>query len=323
MVRSDVRLLRALTLGLAAALTLAACGGTVTSKSGAPSSGASGAPQAGGTIYVLTQSEQIDQIDPQRMYTGEDLALFGGTIYRSLEAYKFSADPAEGTSLTPDLATDLGTPNATGDSWQFTLRDGVTFQDGSPITCEDVKYGTSRTFATDVINQGPTYAVAYLDIPTISAPGTPEDGSSAYKGPYTDVGQDLFDKAVTCDGNTITFNLNKPVADFNYTVTLGFSPVPEAADTGETYGTVAPFAVSSGPVQDRELHDRQRRQDDHGPQRRTWDPASDPYRKAYPDKWESRLRDRPEGPRPAAHRERRQRQRPPSSTVRSSRRTSA
>lgn len=286
MVRSDVRLPRALAVGFAAVLLLAACGpGASPSPSGGAESGAPGpsgsatAGHAGGTIYVLTQSEQIDQIDPQRMYTGEDLALFGGTIYRSLEAYKFSADPAEGTSLTPDLATDLGTPNATGDSWQFTLRDGVTFQDGSPITCEDVKYGTSRTFATDVINQGPTYAVAYLDIPTDA------DGSSSYKGPYTGVGQDLFDKAVTCDGNTITFNLNKPVADFNYTVTLGFSPVPKAADTGETYGTVAPFAVSSGPYKVESYTTGNGgklimvRND-------AWDPASDPYRKAYPDKWE-------------------------------------
>jgi peptide/nickel transport system substrate-binding protein len=284
MVRSNVRLPRALAVGFAAVLLLAACGpgtspGPSGGESGAPSAGESAGPGAGGTIYVLTQAEQIDQIDPQRMYTGEDLALFGGTIYRSLEAYKFSADPAEGTSLTPDLATDLGTPNADGTSWSFTLRDGVTFQDGSPITCEDVAYGTSRTFATDVINQGPTYAVAYLDIPTDA------DGSSSYKGPYTGVGQDLFDKAVTCDGNTITFNLNKPVADFNYTVTLGFSPVPKAADTGETYGTVAPFAVSSGPYKVESYTTGNGgklimvRND-------AWDPASDPYRKAYPDKWE-------------------------------------
>jgi len=283
MVRLDVRVPRALAVGFAAVLTLAACGpGTSPSASsgGGESAGPSTGEHArGGTIFVLTQALQIDQIDPQRMYTGEDLALFGGTIYRSLTAYKFSEDPTEGTSLTPDLATDLGTPNATGDSWQFTLRDGVTFQDGSPITCEDVKYGTSRTFATDVINQGPTYAIAYLDIPV------EDDGSSAYKGPYDGTGQDLFDQAVTCDGNTITFNLNKPVADFNYTVTLGFSPVPEAADTGETYGTIEPFAVSSGPYKV-ESYTTGNGGKLVMVRNENWDPASDPYRKDYPDKWE-------------------------------------
>jgi len=287
MVRSHAPLLRALALGAIAALMLAACGtpGASSQASNPGSSGGSAAPstgavgQKGGTIYVLTQAEQIDQIDPQRMYTGEDLALFGGTIYRSLVAYKFSADAKEGTSIVPDLATDLGTPNADATQWKFTLRDGVTFQDGSAITCADIKYGVSRTFATDVINQGPTYAIAYLDIPSDA------DGSSSYKGPYKKTGQDLFDKAVTCDGKTITFNLNKPVPDFNYTVTLGFSPVPAALDTGETYGTVAPYVVSSGPYKVESYNTGNGgkmilvRND-------KWDQASDPYRKAFPEKWE-------------------------------------
>jgi peptide/nickel transport system substrate-binding protein len=284
MVRLDVRVSRALAVGFAAVLTLAACGGGAspsasTSETGGESAGPSGGPTKGGTIFVLTQAEQIDQIDPQRMYTGEDLALFGGTVYRSLTAYKFSPDAVEGTSLTPDLATDLGTPNDDATSWSFTLKDGVTFDTGAEITCEDVKYGVSRTFATDVINQGPTYAVAYLDIPT------DEDGSSSYKGPYTGVGQDLFDQAVTCDGKTITFNLNKPVADFNYTVTLGFSPVPADADTGETYGQPGSLAVASGPYKFESYSTGNGgkmvlvRND-------AWDPASDDYRGAYPDKWE-------------------------------------
>ncbi len=280
MLRTDVRLLRALTLGIAVALTLAACGQGNTSQSASQSGGAqqSTAPTTGGTIYILTQAEQFDQVDPQRAYTGEDLAFFGGTIYRSLVAYKFSADPIEGTSIVPDLATDLGTPADGAKTWSFTLRDGVTFQDGSPITCEDIKYGTSRTFATDVINQGPTYAIAYLDIPTL------DDGSSAYKGPYTKVGQELFDKAVTCDGKTITFHLNKAVPDFNFTTTLGFSPVPAAADTGETYGVAKP-PVSSGPymVESYQTGNGGKMVLVRNP---NWSQASDPYRHAYPDKWE-------------------------------------
>jgi peptide/nickel transport system substrate-binding protein len=286
MVRSNAWVLRALGVGIAAAMTLAACGGSTTpSASAGGSAGGSAAPsggaQAGGTIYILTQADQFDQVDPQRVYTGEDLAFFGGTVMRSLEAYKFSPDAAEGTSLTPDLATDLGTASDGGKTWAFTLRDGVTFQDGSPITCADIAYGVSRTFAIDVINQGPTYAIAYLDI------ATDADGSSSYKGPYTGVGQELFDKAVTCsaDGKTVTFHLNKPVADFNYTTTLGFSPVPKAADTGETYGTVAPFIVASGPymVESYTTGNGGKMILVRNPK---WDAASDPYRKAYPDKWE-------------------------------------
>jgi peptide/nickel transport system substrate-binding protein len=282
MVRPDARKLRALALGVAAALTLAACGPGQESPAASGTGAASAGAQKGGTIYILTQAEQWNRLDPQRAYTGEDLAFFGGTIFRSLVSYKFSEDPAEGTSLVPDMATDLGTPNEDATSWSFTIRDGVTWQTGDPVTCEDIKYGVSRTFANDVISEGPTYAVAYLDIPAEDDPDS--DFLSKYHGPYTGEGQDLYDKAVTCDGNTITFNLSGPHPDFNYTTTLGFSPVPEAADTGESYDTgTAP--VSSGPYKIEEYTTG------NGgkfilTRNENWDPASDEYRPAYPDRWE-------------------------------------
>jgi peptide/nickel transport system substrate-binding protein len=292
MVRTQAWAFRALAFSVTA-MVVAACGGTspttapqgtsgtpVSSGSTATSAPTTGGPTPGGTIYMLTQAQQFDQIDPQRAYTGEDLAFFGGTIYRSLISYVYSADPKQGTSITPDMATDLGTATDGGKTWSFTLRDGVTWQDGTDVTCADIKYGVSRTFATDVINQGPTYAIAYLDIPT-----DPKDGSSMYKGPYKGTGQDLFDKAVTCDGKTITFHLNKPVADFNYTVTLGFSPVRKADDTGETYGTVAPYATATGPYQIESYTTG------NGGKlvlvrNPNWKQSSDPIRGAYPDKWE-------------------------------------
>jgi peptide/nickel transport system substrate-binding protein len=269
-----------LTAGVAAALVLAACGGPSGSQSGAPGSSASagsgGEPQTGGTIHILKSAIQYNYLDPQRVYTGEDLAFFGATFQRSLTTYILSPDAIEGTTLQPDMATDLGTHNDDATQWSFTLRDGLTWQDGSELTCEDIKYGVSRTFATDIINGGPTYAIAYLDIPYES------DGStSKYKGPYTGEGQDLFDKAVVCDGNTITFNLNKPVPDFNYTVTLGFSPVPEAQDTGEKYGD-KPW--SSGPymIDSYETGNGGSLVLVRNP---NWNQDSDPFRKAYPDSW--------------------------------------
>jgi peptide/nickel transport system substrate-binding protein len=295
MVRSQTWLFRAFALSVTAML-IAACGGATPTP--APASQAPGqtggttatqaptGPKPGGTIYVLTQSEQWNQVDPQRVYTGEDLAFFGGTTMRALTAYKFSADEAEGTSLVPDMATDLGTATNGGKTWAFTLRDGITWQDGSDVTFEDIKYGVSRTFATGVINQGPTYAVVYLDIPTEA------DGSSAYKGPYpvgtppAVVGQDLYDKAVTCDGKTITFNLSKPIADFNYTVTLGFGAVQKAADTGETFGTTPDSLIPSNGPYKVESYTTGNGGKMILVRNDAWKAESDPYRKAYPDRWE-------------------------------------
>jgi peptide/nickel transport system substrate-binding protein len=294
MVRSRSWLARALALGMGTALVVAACGG---SPSQAPTSGgppatdggteptaAGDAPAKGGTLFLLTQAEGWGDVDPQRMYTGEDLAFFGGTTSRSLESYFYSADSDESNVLQPDLATDLGTASDGGQTWQFTLREGLTWEDGSELNCADVAYGVSRTFATDIMGGGPSYAIQYLDIPS-------GDEGSEYPGPYTATAaqQALFDEAVSCDGNTITFKLNKPVADFNYTTTLGMSPVPnptdhpDLTDPGEGYGVTSqlwangPYRVESytqGPGGSMVLVRNE-----------NWNPDSDPLRPAYPDSW--------------------------------------
>ena len=269
--------LRAAALAAAAAMVLAACGGGGDDAEGDGGSGggSGGEPVKGGTLTFLTLADQIQHLDPQRNYTGEDLAFTGAYLNRALTVYKQSPDDKTANEIVGDLATDTGTPNEDATSWSFTLRDGVKFEDGSPVTCEDVKYGVSRVFATDVIVDGPQYPVAYLDVPK------DKDGASVYKGPYITKGNDTaaFDKAVVCEGNEITFNLANPVPDFNFTTTLlSFSPVPKAADTGEKYDQKP---VSSGPYKIQE--------NTVGNQlvlvrNENWDPESDPTRPAYPDK---------------------------------------
>jgi len=237
-----------------------------------PSSGAS----EGGTITYLTNSEAWTHADPNRNYTGQHIAWFGSYMHRTLTAYA-RAEGSAGSAVVADLATDTGRASNENKTWEFTLRDGVTFEDGSAITCEDIKYGVSRTFATDVITDGPTYAISMLDIPSA------EDGSSVYKGPYATTANDTaaYDKAVTCseDNKTITFNLKRSVGDFNYTVTyLSFSPVPKAKDTGDQYD-LAP--VSSGPYK---IESYKAKDEMVLVRNENWSQDSDPIRKAYPDK---------------------------------------
>lgn len=261
---------KAAAIAAAAALLLAACG-----DDGGDNGTVGAAGQKGGTLTFLTQSEQFNHLDPQRNYTGEDLAFASGYMHRSLVQYALSADDAEAGTLVADLATDTGTASEGGKVWSFTLKDGVTFEDGTPITCADVKYGVSRTFATDIITDGPTYAISLLDIPKES------DGSSVYKGPYSGEGQAEYDKAVTCsdDNKTITFNLVRASSDFNYTTTLlSFSPVPKAADTGEKYDA---RPVSSGPYK---IEDYTIGKSLTLVRNENWSEATDTYRKAYPDR---------------------------------------
>lgn len=188
--------------------TLAACGGS-SSDSNSPSDGES-AGAAGGTLNYLIYAP-YEHVDPQRTYVGVELTNFRRTVYRSWLAFPISTDVETANTPVPDLATDTGTSTEDGKVWSFTVKDGVKWEDGKPVTCEDFKYGASRVFATDVITGGPNYILTYLDVPT-----DPKTGLPIYTGPYnsTPEGQAAFDKAITCDGNTITYRFNKPWPDF-------------------------------------------------------------------------------------------------------------
>jgi peptide/nickel transport system substrate-binding protein len=244
------------------ALLLTACGGG--------SDSATGDGTKGGTLYILTEAEQILHLDPQRNYTGEDLAFANAYLNRTLTQYTVSKDSAEATQLVADAATDTGTTPDGGTTWEFTLKDGMKWEDGKDVTCEDFKYGISRTFAQDVITDGPAYATTMLNV-------------TDYKGPYANdaAGQASYDAAVVCEGNKITFNLAKPVPDFNYAVTLSaFAAVRQDADTGEKYDddvlSNGPYKIESYVKKDKLVLVRNE----------YWDPATDTFRPAYPDRIE-------------------------------------
>jgi peptide/nickel transport system substrate-binding protein len=255
------------------ALTAAACGGSGGSSSGKTSS--SGDLKAGGTIYYLTK-RPAEHLDPQRTYIGRDIANEARLMYRTLTNFPVAAGKA-GVKLQPDMATDTGTSSNEGKTWKFTLKDGIKWQDGKDVTCADVAYGISRTFATDVITGGPSYALQFLDIGTHKD----KDGNtvSDYAGPYAKTGQALYDKAVTCEGKTITFNLKKPVGDFNYAVTM---PAFAAYRADQDKGDKSNFSVfSDGPY----MLQGTWTQNKGGTFVRNpnWDAKTDTLRKAYPD----------------------------------------
>jgi len=244
------------------ALLLTACGGSGDTASGEGSKG--------GTLYILTEAEQILHLDPQRNYTGEDLAFASAYLNRTLTQYTLSKDNAEASELVADAATDTGTASNEGKTWEFTLKDGMKWEDGKDVTCEDFKYGISRTFATDVITDGPAFALSMLDV-------------TDYKGPYAGdaAGQASYDKAVVCEGNKITFNLSRTAFDFNYAVTLSaFAAVRQDVDTAELYDDTVlsngPYKIESYVKKDKLVLVRNE----------NWDPATDTFRGAFPDRIE-------------------------------------
>jgi peptide/nickel transport system substrate-binding protein len=209
-------------IGVVLAVTATACSSNKSSTEGGATGSATSAASSktGGSVYYLTK-RPVEHWDPQRMYIGRDLTDASRMFYRTLTMLK------PDNTLVPDLATTTGTGSNSNKTWTFTLKPGPKWQDGSPITCQDFKYGVSRTFAVNTITGGPNYALQFLDIPTNP------DGSSQYTGPYTKKGQALYDKAVVCNGNTLTFHLRKSVPDFNYAASgalAAFAPFKQSQD---------------------------------------------------------------------------------------------
>ncbi|WP_345208098.1 ABC transporter substrate-binding protein [Fodinibacter luteus] len=232
----------------------------------------------GGTLHALSLGPVVTW-DPQRIASRDDMAFAGRVFARSLTAYAPNTDPDEQHRLVGDLATDTGTPSKDLRTWSFTLRDGVRWQDGSPVTCADVAYGISRTFATKDIAGGSTDALAVLAIPRRM------DGTSTYPGPYATgeaakKGQAAFDKAVACTGQTITFTLSAPLGDFNELVSQpAFGPVKESADRGAEGGY---DVFSAGPY----MLEGEWTPGSGGTFVRNpnWSRASDPVRRAHLDR---------------------------------------
>jgi peptide/nickel transport system substrate-binding protein len=188
----------------------------------------------------LGAGSDADSWDPARAYYGfvwNLQRLYARTLMG------FAPDPTKAATVVPDLATAPGEASADFKTWKYTLRDGLKYDDGSPITSKDIKYAIERGYATDVISGGPTgYFLCLLD--------TCPDGSTfTYKGPYKDTkgeptvnGQPSME---TPDDKTIIFHLSGPYASFDYLMAMGpSSPIPQAKDDGENY---TQHPVSSGP----------------------------------------------------------------------------
>jgi peptide/nickel transport system substrate-binding protein len=161
--------------GVAAALALAACSssragpeGTSAGYNAALGAVVNPSSRAGGTIVFDNSSGVPDSTDPGNTYYANMwniVRLYG----RALVTYK-SAPGTAGMRLVPDLATSLGRVSDNGLTWTYHLKPGIKFEDGSTVTSRDVKYAVERTYAKDVLPNGPSYFTALLTDPGYPGP---------------------------------------------------------------------------------------------------------------------------------------------------------
>ena len=217
----------------------------------------------GGTVTILAQGD-FEHLDPARNYVGGTLDFYR-LFTRSLTQYRTVNGK---TDLVPDVAADLGTTKDAGKTWVFKLRTNLKYEDGSKITCADMKYGVMRSYNDDILDGGPTYAKDFIDNPT------------NYKGPYTEPGKDLPTVICSPKGDSITFKLSVAIPYFPYVTTFGaFSPIPKAKDTKQNY-ELRP--ISSGPYK---IESYARGKQLVLVRNSQWDPKTDPLRWNYPDSY--------------------------------------
>ncbi|GAB3141909.1 ABC transporter substrate-binding protein [Micromonospora sonneratiae] len=157
------------------------------------------------SIILGVQSEP-DTLNPVLGYAVEGASK----IYDGLVAYDEKLEPV------PALAEKLPQVSPDGRTVTFTLRQGVTFHDGTPLTADDVVF-TYRAVLDEKTDS--TLRPAYAAINEVSAP----------------------------DQRTVVFNLKYPYAPFVKRTTLGIVPAKLLA--GQDVNT-APFnqrPIGTGP----------------------------------------------------------------------------
>lgn len=243
-----------------AAMVITACGGGSSDNTGGSKSSASNAngsnvgvapafnaatigfvnksDKTGGNLNLLATGD-CDSWDPANTYYGWCWNM-QRLFTRTLVGYS-STPGANNIAIEGDLATGLGQHNADFTEWTYKLKTGVKWEDGSPVTSKEVKYGIERVFATDLFSQGP--ASYYL---TLLSP-VDSKGDPTYQGPYKDKTGGLS-SITTPDDNTISFKLSTSTPDFDYLMALPASaPVPlkeNGTFSGSKY-TLHP--MSNGP----------------------------------------------------------------------------
>ena len=209
-------------MALLLSASLCACGGSKTAEGTSEAAGESseaetsntlseGTPVPGGSVvYGMTQD--LASLDPH-------VDTDAGTRDVVFNLYEGLVKPTSYGGFIAAVASDY-TISDDAKTYTFTLRDGITFHDGTPVTIEDVKYSIDR----------------YAEIQ-----GESSDFSS------------LVDSVEVQDDKTLVVNLKESYSEFLPMMTIAIIPQSNEDPVGNPIGT-GPFKyVSYTPGQNLEL----------------------------------------------------------------------
>ncbi|MFC8091403.1 ABC transporter substrate-binding protein [Streptomyces sp. NPDC057301] len=227
--------------------------------------------KSGGTISVPAR-DSYAHLDPAQIYVQNEMSM-AQLLHRGLTGYKATSNDGSKHEVVGDLATDSGTTTDGGKTWKYTLKDGIKFEDGSPITSADVRHTFERQFAA-FINQGPPYVQQWL----ADTPGA-DYRKLLPDGPFK--GKHLPDTVLqTPDEKTVVFKFKSAHPELPYALAMtGYAVVSQKGDTKEKYDK---DPVVTGPYK---IQSFKSGKSMVLVKNTNWDPATDPIRHQYVDRF--------------------------------------
>jgi peptide/nickel transport system substrate-binding protein len=195
--------------------------------------------KSGGTLKLAAGGD-CDSWDPAATYYSWCWNM-QRLFTRTLIGYSSIPGVNNAFKIEPDMATAVGQHSADFKTWTYHLKSGLKWEDGTPVTTAEIKYGVERVFAQDVITGGPSsYFLCTLS--KCDAKGNP-----AYLGPYKDKAG--LASIQTPDDTTIIFNLQTAYPDWDYIMTIPASAAVKTTEggAGHTGAKYTLHPLSDGP----------------------------------------------------------------------------
>ena len=178
-------------------------------------------------VLRLASTEDWETLDPA-FASGVDTGAMVAKLYDGLMRYDYDA-----VEVVPNLAEDFEV-NEDSTEFTFTLKEGVTFHDGSPLTASDVKYSVER-----VLNPDTASPVSWV------FGDTTLEGAQA----FIDGEAEAVSGVEVVDERTVRFTLDQPYALFLNHLAMPAAHVVSEAVTSQLEGgaDLSANPVGTGP----------------------------------------------------------------------------
>jgi ABC-type transport system substrate-binding protein len=176
------------------------------------------------TYRYATSSGNVDYFDPARNYDN-----VGGQVLQNVYDTLVFYNGSSSTELVPVVATEIPTVenggiSADGLTYNFTIRDGITFSNGNTLTASDVKYSLDRGLMFNDPH-GPFWMYGQVLIPNYYDYGMATfNATTGVIEP--EITQAMCDAAIWLKSpNQIQFNLTQPYPAFLSTLAFQGSSI--------------------------------------------------------------------------------------------------